>query len=106
MPYENIKLFPLTPTASAGGASGHCAYLKATYKIQSWGLDNDSPAITINLMPKGAGSIEKLDYETYKAKVVDSFKNFGYGPNVPKVEEVDVVKVEVIPTPPPDEPGN
>lgn len=85
------------------GASGRAAYLKATYKIQSWGLDNDSPAIVINLMPKGAGSLGKQDYNEYKQEVLNSFKNFGYG-IPPKVEEVAIVEVSA--TPPSDEVRN
>lgn len=94
MPFESVKLLPLNKTASAGGASGRAAYLKATYKIQSWGLDNESPAIVINLMPKGAGSIEKQDYEAYKAETIASFKNFGYG-IPPVVEPVGIVEVSI-----------
>lgn len=98
MAFETVRLLPTSKTASAGGASGRAAYLKSRYKIQSWGLDNNSPAITISLMPRGAGSIGTQDYDDYRKEVVDSFKSFGYEPEEPhKVEvvEVAVAKVEV-----------
>ena len=105
MPFKSLKLMPLSKTASAGGASGRASYLKATYRIQSWNLDPESPAIVINLMPDGAGSLGKQDYAEYEAEVLASFKNFGYG-IPPKVEEVGIVEVANVPTPPVDEPGN
>ena len=104
MAFESVKLLPLTKDASAGGASGRAAHLKATYRIQSWGLDNGSPAIVINLMPPGAGSIGKQPYEEYKAEVLASFKNFGYGIQ-PVVELVDEIKVAEA-SAPTDEKGN